>query len=75
MAIRRTKRKTRKKTKYYKVAFKITGNQKKIADRYVIVHKTSLNKLIKKSLKYYLDRFGDKLPTDNQVSKNQLELF
>ena len=72
----RKKRQLRKKTKYYKVAFKITGNQKKIAQRYIMVHKTTMNKLIKKSLKYYLDRFGEKLPVDKDaLSKNQLELF
>ncbi len=72
----RRKKKLRKKTKYYKVAFKITGNQKKIAERYTLVHKTTMTKLIKKSLKYYLDRFGEKLPVDqNHISKNQLELF
>ncbi len=72
---KKVKRKV-KKTKYYKVAFKITGNQKKIAERYTKVHKTTLNKLIKKSLRYYLDRFGESLPVEpNHISKNQLELF
>ena len=76
MAAKKKPKRKAKRIKYYKVAFKLTGNQKKTAELYTKVHKTTLNKLIKKSLKFYLDRFGDKLPVEQtHISKNQLELF
>ncbi len=71
------KKKTRKKKIRYKtLAVKITREQFEVVDRYCRKHKLTPNKLMKKALWIYIDRFGPLLDIpENHVSDNQLSLF
>jgi len=75
MAQKKTKRR-KKKVKFKGLSFKISANQYKLLQRYCTKHKTTPNKVIKKSLTVYMERFGpvlDHIPT--VVSDNQLTIF
>jgi len=69
------KKNKRKKIKYKIVKIKVSSRQKKSLDNFCKSHKTTANKLIKKSIRHFLDNFADTLPPDNNVSVNQLKLF
>jgi hypothetical protein len=74
MPPRRTKR--RKKIKYKSISLKVSANQYSLLKFYCAKHKLTPNKVIKKALRVYLDRFGPVLDNHSvKVSENQLTIF
>lgn len=73
MARRRVSKRNRYKFKSY--AFKLTYKQKELVERCAKLTNTTTNKLIKKALKEYLDRYTGMLEQDSWVAENQLSLF
>lgn len=74
MPVKRSKR--RRKVKYKSVSLKVSAKQYNAIKLYCARHKLTPNKVIKKALRVYLERFGPVL--DNQtvkVSENQLTIF
>ncbi|MBE0663634.1 MAG: hypothetical protein IH597_14355 [Bacteroidales bacterium] len=74
MPVKRSKR--RKKVKFKKITFKVSANQFSTLQRYCAKHDLTSNKLIKKALKVYLERFGpviEKHPV--KISEKQLTIF
>ena len=74
MPVKRSKR--RRKIKYKSVSLKVSAKQYDLLKRYCAKHKLTPNKVVKKALRVYLERFGPVL--DNQtvkVSENQLTIF
>jgi len=70
------KPKKRKKIKFKKITFKISDKQKKLIGNYCKVHKTTPNKLIKKSIKEYIkNNYNPTQGEDYHITKNQLKLF
>jgi hypothetical protein len=69
-------RKKRKKViKYKTVTFKLSAKQMKSLKNYCRARKTTPTKLIKKSIRYYIDNFAESVPEKYHVSHNQLDLF
>ncbi len=64
----------RKKTKYRKVTFKLTANQKAGVDRYCEIYGTTPIKLYKNAIKLYVGKVADQKKTE-KVIDNQLNLF
>lgn len=66
-----------KRTRYRKVAFKVTDRQKKLIERYCSAEKTTPVRLMKKSIMEYMDKHAYLLPSEDAsyISKNQLNLF
>lgn len=73
MARRRVSKRNRYKFKSY--AFKLTYKQKELVERCAKLTNMTTNKLIKKALKDYLDRYSGMLEQDSWVAENQLSLF
>lgn len=74
MPVKRTKR--RKKVKFRKITFKVSGNQYSALHHYCVKHNLTPNKVIRKALKVYLERFGsviEKHPV--KISEKQLTIF
>lgn len=74
MPVKGTKR--RKKVKFRKITFKVSGNQYCALQNYCTKHKLTSNKVIRKALKVYLERFGpviEKHPV--KISEKQLTIF
>ena len=69
-----TAKRKKKIRKTKKIIFKLSLRQKKILDRYCIVHNITNNKLIKQALKEYMLRYYD-FPDIENISQNQLKLF
>jgi hypothetical protein len=69
------KKNKRKKVKYKIVKIKVSQRQKKSLDNFCKSHKTTANKLIKKSIRHFLENYTHTVPPDNNVSVNQLKLF
>jgi len=68
------RKKKRKPNKYKPVVFKLTTRQKKSLEIHCREKKTTLIKLIKRSIKDYLNlQIHD--PAEHHVSPNQLDLF
>lgn len=66
----------RKKVRYKNLEFKLSLHEYALITRYCRKHKLTPNKLIKKSLRIYMERFGpllDHVPAP--VSDNQLTIF
>jgi hypothetical protein len=74
MPPKRTKR--RKKIKYKSISMKVSANQYSTLQRYCAKYKLTPNKVIKKALRVYMDRFGPVLDNHSvKVSENQLTIF
>lgn len=69
------KKNKRKKVKYKIVKIKVSARQKKSLDNFCKSRKTTTNKLIKKSIRHFLENYADTIPPDKSVSVNQLKLF
>lgn len=65
----------RKKVRYSNITFKLTRRQKRSLINYCEARKTTPNKLIKKSIRKYIENFDKKVPDEYYVTENQLELF
>ncbi len=65
----------RKKTRFRKVTIKLTARQKKSLDNFCRSRRTTPNKLIKRSIRPFLENYhGIDIPSD-PVKAKQLELF
>ena len=69
-----TKRR-RKKTRYVTVSLKLTTRQKKSLMNYCEARQTTPNKLIKKSIRRFINGFDKNVPAEFYVTENQLDLF
>lgn len=68
--------KRRRKIKYKSISLKISAKQHDVIKVYCAKYKLTPNKVIKKALRVYLERFGPVI--DNQtakIGKNQLTIF
>lgn len=65
----------RKKVKYTKVTLKLTSRQKRSLLNYCEARKTTPNKLIKKSIKRFINGFDRNVPAEYYATENQLDLF
>jgi hypothetical protein len=70
----KSKRK-RKKTRYVKITLKLTARQKRSLLNYCEARQTTPNKLIKKSIRRYINGFDKNVPQEYYVTENQLDLF
>ncbi len=68
-------RKRRKKVRYTTISIKLTKRQKKSLENYCRARKTTPVKLIKKSIKRYINGFDKQVPEEYYVTENQLGLF
>ena len=65
----------RRKTRYSKITLKLTARQKKSLQNYCEARKTTPNKLIKKSIKRFINGFDKTVPSEYYATENQLDLF
>lgn len=75
MPEKRRKRNKRRKTRYAKVTFKLTARQKQSLYNYCEARQTTPTKLIKKSIRKYIENFDRHVPEEYYVTENQLDLF
>jgi len=68
-------KKKKKKTRYTKIALKLTLRQKRSLMNYCKARQTTPNKLIKKAIKRYINGFDKSVPEEYYVTENQLDLF
>jgi len=69
------RKKRRKKVRYSKLIIKLSAKQKKSLQNYCKARKTTPSKLIKKSIKRYINGFDKEVPEAYYVTENQLALF
>lgn len=69
------KKKRRKKIRYTKITLKLTTRQKKSLANYCKARRTTPNKLIKKSIKRYINGFDRSVPDEYYVTEKQLDMF
>lgn len=69
------RKKKRKKIRYSKLTIKLSSKQKKSLINYCKARKTTPTKLIKKSIKRYINGFDRSVPDEYYATENQLELF
>lgn len=69
------RKKKRKKVRYSKIIFKLSSKQRKSLVNYCRARKTTPTKLIKKSIKRYINGFDQNVPEEYYVTENQLDLF
>lgn len=69
------RKKKRKKVRYSKITFKLSFKQKKSLVNYCRARQTTPTKLIKKSIKRYINGFDQNVPEEYYVTENQLDLF
>jgi hypothetical protein len=69
------KRKKRKIVRFKTVTFKISARQKRSLMNYCEARGTTPNKLIKKSIRKYLESYADRVPEQYFVTEKQLKLF
>lgn len=70
------KKKKYKKVRYRKITFKLSVQQARQIDRFSASHRTTPNKVIKKSIRDFIQRnIGQSPQHEYEVSKNQLALF
>lgn len=68
--------KARKRNTGYKlVQFKLSKKQMKSLKNYCRARKTTPNKLIKKSIRYYTENFSEGVPKKYYATANQLDMF
>jgi len=65
----------RKKTRYSKLIIKLSLKQKRSLLNYCTARQTTPNKLIKKSIKRYINGFDKNVPDEYFVTEKQLDLF
>jgi hypothetical protein len=65
----------KRKTGYQSVQFKLSRKQMKSLKNYCRARKTTPNKLIKKSIRYYTENFSEGVPQKYYVTANQLDMF
>lgn len=64
----------KRKVRYKKYVFKLSFKQKELIDKFCQIHKTTPNKLIRRSVKEFLAR--NVTPEDEYyISENQLSIF
>lgn len=69
-------KKARKKVRFKTITLKLTAKQKRSLVNYCAMHRTTPNKLIKKGIRPYLEKYADYKPEARQRELiNQLELF
>lgn len=74
--VQNKKARKRRKVKFRKINLKISGNLHSNLDRYCKLYRLTPNKVIKKAIKTYLERFGPKLDQiPERISEKQLKLF
>ena len=71
----RKRKKRRKKVRYSKLTFNLSIKQKKSLENYCRARQTTPTKLIKKSIKRYINGFDKTVPDEYYVTENQLKLF
>ncbi len=64
----------KKKIRYKKYVFKLSFKQKELIDKFCKIHKTTPNKLIRKSIKEFLSR-NVSSEDEHYISENQLSIF
>lgn len=69
------KKKKKKKTKFTKITIKLTSRQKKSLLNYCQARQITPNKLIKKSIKRFINGFDKNVPEEYYVTEKQLDLF
>jgi hypothetical protein len=69
------RKKRRKKIRYTKITLKLTARQKRSLLNYCQARQTTPNKLIKKSIKRYINGFDKTVPSEYYATENQLDLF
>lgn len=69
------RKKKRKKVRYSKITFKLSLKQKKSLVNYCRARQTTPTKLVKKSIKRYINGFDKNVPEEYYVTENQLDLF
>ncbi|MCB0806178.1 MAG: hypothetical protein KDC05_10300 [Bacteroidales bacterium] len=70
------KRKKRKrKIRYSVISIKLTMKQKRSLLNYCAARHTTPNKLIKKSIRRYINGFDKSVPESYYITENQLDLF
>ncbi len=65
----------RKKTKFRKVAFKLTDAQRKALDNYCHINNTTPVRFIKTLINKRVERYRDKKHEEQHITHNQLSLF
>ena len=65
----------RKKPKFKTVSFKLSAKQMKSLKNYCRARKTTPTKLIKKSIRYYIENFSEEVPQKYYATANQLDIF
>ena len=74
MSVKRRSRK-RKKIRYSTVTLKLSMRQKRSLLNYCEARQTTPNKLIKKSIRRYINGFDKTVPEEFYATVNQLDLF
>jgi hypothetical protein len=69
------RRKRRKKVRYHTIKLKLTTSQRKSLLNYCEARKTTPNRLIKKMIRRFIEKYADKVPEELYVTENQLQLF
>ncbi|MBM3435442.1 MAG: hypothetical protein FJY07_04385 [Bacteroidetes bacterium] len=69
------KKKHRKKVRYSKIVIKLSAKQKKSLVNYCKARKTTPAKLIKKSIRRFINGFDKEVPLEYYATENQLQLF
>lgn len=64
-----------KKKKFKKLNFMLSERQMKSLKNYCKARNTTPNKLIKKSIRIYIENFDKSVPKKYHVQHNQLDLF
>lgn len=68
-------RSRKRKIGYKAVKFKLSKKQFTSLQNYCEARKTTPNKLIKKSIRYYTENFSDVVPPRFYATANQLDMF
>ena len=73
---KKKQKKSRKAVKYKTITLKVTARQKKSLDNFCKSRRTTVNKMIKKSIRPLLEKYADLQVSPVQREKvSQLELF
>lgn len=71
----KTARRKRKKVRYKSLSLKLSTISYAKLQRYCQKHRLTPNKVMKKALKVYMERFGPVMDHQVPVSENQLTIF
>ncbi len=64
-----------KKKKFKKLTFMLSERQMNSLKNYCSARQTTPNKLIKKSIRFYIEKFDKSVPDKYHIQHNQLDLF